>query len=442
MTQSELVDVWPLAPLQEGLFFHARYDEDRADVYVIQVVFELDGPLNTEALRGAADALLSRHPNLRAGFWDEDLEHPVQLIPADVTIPWYETDLGRLDEDTQRDELDRFLAEQRALRFDPADPPLLRFALVRVGEDRHRLALTAHHILLDGWSLPVLYRDLFHLYQHHGDAAGLPPLTPYRDYLAWLGEQDPERAGAAWRKALDGLDGPTLVAGAEPERAAARPDRLDVTLPETLTAELSALARRLGLTLNTVVQGSWAILLQQLTGREDVVFGVTVSGRPPELPGVEGMVGLFINTLPVRVRLDPAESVAALLTRIQTDQTELAEHHYLGLTEIKRLAGHNELFDTLMVFESYPVGDIGEQPTFDGLRVSSVTGPDATHYPLSLAVVPGESLTLRLDYRADVFDRGSVEGLVERLGRLLRVVVADSGVLVGGVDLLSGVERG
>ncbi|MFJ2766915.1 amino acid adenylation domain-containing protein [Streptomyces sp. NPDC087300] len=450
MTQSELVDVWPLAPLQEGLFFHARYDEDRADVYVLQVVFDLEGALDTEALRGAADALLVRHPNLRAGFWDEDLDEPVQLIPAEVTVPWYETDLGGLEGDARQDALDRVLAEQRALRFDPADPPLLRFALVRLDERRHRLALTAHHILLDGWSLPVLYRDFFHLYEHHGDESGLPPATPYRDYLAWLGEQDPARATEAWRAALAGVEGPTLVAraaaapsDAEPV-AAARPERLDHALPETLTAALTTFARRQGLTPNTVVQGCWALLLQQLTGRDDVTFGMTVSGRPPQLPGVEGMVGLFINTLPVRVRLRPDETVTALLTRIQTEQAELAEHHHLGLTEINRLTGHNELFDTLMVFESYPLGDAGdgeEDPVFNGLRVSGASGHDATHYPLSLAVVPGRTMVLRLDHRPDMFDEEMVEGLAARLERLLRAVVTDPNRPVAGLDLLSERER-
>ncbi|MFE0172959.1 amino acid adenylation domain-containing protein [Streptomyces sp. NPDC059002] len=441
MTESELMDVWPLAPLQEGLFFHARYDEERADVYVLQVVFDLEGPLDKEALRGAADALLARHPNLRAGFWDEDLEHPVQLIPAEVTVPWHETDLGGLDEDVRRTELDRLLAEQRTLRFDPADPPLLRFALIRLGGHRHRLALTAHHILLDGWSLPVLYRDLFHLYEHHGDDSGLPPATPYRDYLEWLAEQDPALATEAWRKALAGVEGPTLVAPAESERTVAHPARIDHSLPESLTTDLTAFARRQGLTPNTVVQGCWALLLQQLTGRDDVVFGMTVSGRPPHLPGVEGMVGLFINTLPVRVRLHPAEPVAALLTRIQADQAELAEHHHLGLTEINRLTGHNELFDTLMVFESYPLGDTGDRPDFNGLRVAGAGGHDATHYPLSLAVVPGRNLLLRLDHRQDVFDRETVEGVAARLERLLRAVVADPDAPVGALELLSEAER-
>ncbi|UBI35099.1 MULTISPECIES: amino acid adenylation domain-containing protein [Streptomyces] len=440
MTQSELMDIWPLAPLQEGLFFHSRYDQDQADVYVLQAVFDLDGPLDRQALRDAADALLRRHPNLRAGFWDEDLEHPVQLIPAEVTIPWQETDLGHLRESAQHQELERLLAAQRTLRFDPADPPLLRFALVRLGEQRHRLALTAHHILLDGWSLPVLYRDFFHLYQHHGDPAGLPPVTPYRDYLAWLTEQDPEPARAAWRKALHGVT-PTRAVRAEPERAGSHPERLDLELSMELSAELVTVARRLGITLNTLVQGGWAVLLHQLSGRDDLVFGVTVSGRPPQLPGVEGMVGLFINTLPVRVRLDPSRPMAELLSGLQIEQAELAEYHHLGLTEINRLAGHNELFDTLMVFESYPVGYPQHRPEFSGLRVSGVTGHDATHYPLSLAVVPGSRLRLRIDHRPDALDREAAEALAGRLERVLKAIAADPWTPAGAIDVLSEGER-
>ena len=193
------------------------------------------------------------------------------------------------------------------------------------------------------------------------------------------------------------------------------------------------------MTLNTLIQAAWAILLGRLTGRDDVVFGVTVAGRPPEIAGIERMVGLFINTLPLRVRLAPATPLTELLPAVQESQSRLMAHAHVGLAEIQQLAGVGELFDTLTVFENYPV-ELGELLA-DGLRAVPVGGHDATHYPLSLAVVPGDRLGLRLYYRPDLFDRGSVEALAGRLVRLLEGAVADPGRAISALDILSAAER-
>ena len=438
----QIEDILPLAPLQEGLLFHALYDAQSPDVYTVQLELGLEGALDSAALRAAGQALLDRHASLRADFQHEGLSRPVQVIVPRVEVPWRSLDLSLLDAAERARRLAAFLAQDRGERFDLRSPPLLRFALIRLSAEEHRLVLTNHHILLDGWSMPVLVRELLTLYAQHGDAAGvLPRVTPYRNYLAWLATQDRDAAITAWREALAGLEEGTHMAPRDPARVPIVPEHIVLSLSGSLTAALTQQARRQGLTLNTFIQAAWAILLGRLTGRDDVVFGVTVAGRPPEIAGIENMVGLFINTLPLRIKLPANKPLLALLREVQDNQSRLLTHQHLGLAEIQGLAGLGELFDTLVVFENYPVDGSSHSAHVGGLRLSSAAGYDAYHYPLSLKVAPGERLQLRLEYRGDLFDRGSVEALAGRLVRLLEAAVAEPERAIGSLDILSAEER-
>ncbi|WP_280138221.1 non-ribosomal peptide synthetase [Streptomyces sp. TP-A0874] len=439
--QPNLVDVLPLSPLQQGLLFHAVYDEEASDVYTVQLDFEIEGPTDRAALQAAVRTLLARHDNLRAGFWHQDLDEPVQVIPAEVGLPWTDADLSGLPAEERDRELERLLDEERTRRFDLTQPPLMRFALIELGPDRYRFAVSHHHILLDGWSMPVLLGELFALYREHGDDTGMPKVTPYREYLAWLGEQDRTAAETAWQQSLAGLDEPTLLAVPDPTREPVAPERVRLELPEELTQALSRWARSRGVTVNTVVQAAWALVIGQLTGRDDVVFGATVSGRPPEIPGIESMVGLFINTLPVRVRLDPAESLGELLARIQTQQAELMDHQHLGLNEIQKSAGQSELFDSLVIFENYPVDAADLRSTAGGLGIVDGRNHEGTHYPLSLTVSLGSALGLDLAYRPDLFDRARVDALGDCLLRLLENTESHTAEPVGRLRLLSPADE-
>ena len=434
-------DILPLSPLQEGLLFHALYDAQGPDIYTSQLVLSLEGPLESETLQAAADALVQRHASLRAAFRHENLSRPVQIILPATPVPWRSIDLSLLDEAAHDERLPQIFAEDYAERFDFARPPLLRFTLIRLRADRHRLVFTCHHILVDGWSTPVLVRELLTLYAHRGDATALPRVTPYRDYLAWIAAQDRAAAIAAWSEALAGLEEPTLLVPRDPGRAQVVPKHLMLTVSETLTSALVQQARTRGLTLNTYIQVAWAILLGRLTGRDDVVFGVTVAGRPPEIAGIENMVGLFINTLPLRVKLPADKPLAALLAELQDSQSRLMAHQHMGLAEIQSQAGLGELFDTLVVFENYPVDRASLAAVANGLRVTPIPGPDASHYPLSLVALPEERLRLRFDYRPDLFDRESVEALAGRLVRLLEAAVATPERAIGNLDILSAAER-
>jgi amino acid adenylation domain-containing protein len=435
---SGLEEIVPLSPLQEGLLFHALYDREGEDVYTVQVVLDLAGPVDAGVMRAAAEGLLRRHPNLRAAFMLLS-GRPVQVIPRRVELPWADVDLRGVDAGQQA-AFERWLDADRARRFDPASPPLIRFALIRLGAERFSLVMTNHHILLDGWSLPVLIGELLELYQAEGDDSRLEPvLTPYRDYLAWLAAQDSAAAEAAWAEALAGLEEPTLVAPRDRGRRPVRPERVATELSAQVTRELNALARARGLTLNTVVQGAWALLLGAVTGRADLVFGATVAGRPPELPGAETMVGLFINTLPARIRLDPGETVTELFARLQDEQSRLHPFQHLGLSRVQALAGVGELFDTVVVFENYPSG--GDISAAGEIRFTGMTGYDANHYPLALLAAPGERLFLTVYYQPDLFDRATAQALTGRLARVLEAVAADPRLAVSAVEVLSAAER-
>ncbi|GAB1327029.1 hypothetical protein ACE1SV_13680 [Streptomyces sennicomposti] len=435
-----LTDVLPLSPLQEGLLFHTEYDQEAEDVYITRLALDVHGDLDTEALRAAVAGLLVRHASLRACFHRTADGTPVQLIPAQAELPWHDVDLSALDEDAQRAELDRLLVAERSRRFDPERPPLLRFTLIRLGEDRHRLLFAAHHLLLDGWSAQVLAGELFALYGQRGDASALPAVAPYKEYLAWLAGQDRPAAETAWSTALAGVEEPTLVAPHAAGGAAALPGRIADELPAGLTAALTAAARAHGLTMNAVVQGAWGLVLARLTGRDDVLFGETVSGRPPELPGVESMVGLFSNTVPVRVRVDPALSLADTLARVQAGRVDLLAHHYLGLADLQRLTGLGTLFDTAVVFENFPAEETGGR-TVHGLTLSEVDTKGDNHYPLGMVVMHDERRTvLNWYYRGDLLDEELVRGATRALRSVLRTFAEAPATPVGRLPMADEAE--
>src|SRR5215213_2719522 len=437
----KIEDILPLSPLQEGPLFHALYDAQGPDVYTVQLELELEGRLDPAVLEASLQAVVARHASLRSGFRHEQLSRPVQVVMARAAVPWRLIDLSGQDAAGQQRELSTIVEADRLERFDLSAPPLMRFALIKLAADRHRLLISNHHLLMDGWSAPILVRELLEVYALHGSAASLPRVTPYRDYLGFIARQDRAAGLAAWREALAGLEEGTRLVPRQAGREPLAPEQIVVSLDAALSASLNRTAREQALTLNTVMQTAWGILLGRLSGRDDVVFGVTVAGRPAELAGVEHMVGLFINTLPLRMQLPPELPLSALLRQTQDSQSRLMAHQHLGLAEIQQAAGVGDLFDTLLVFENYPVDRAGLAASSNGLKLGQVHGRDATHYPLALIVQPGETLQLRLDYRPDLFDKATVEVIGRRFIRLLEAAVADAAQPLGHLPILESAER-
>ncbi|GLW90659.1 hypothetical protein Aglo03_14750 [Actinokineospora globicatena] len=429
-----LTDVLPLSPLQQGLLFHANYDADAVDFYSVQLVVALDGPVEVTRLRAAATALVARHPVLRTAFSDET-STPAQVVLAEVT-----PDVSVLDLDVAA--FDEFLEADRRARFDLTRPPLVRLTLVRLGERDHRLVVTNHHLVLDGWSTPLVVRDLFALYENR--ALPAPP-RPYRDFLAWQSRRDHAVAMTAWAGVLDEVDEPTLLAGPDLRDASVLPAEVVDAIPVELTAALVQTARSTGVTLNTLLAAAWGVVLGALTGRDDVVFGLAVSGRPPELTGVESMVGLFINTVPVRVRWSPGDPVAGLLTRLHESRTSVLDHEHVGLSDIQaRTPVTGRLFDTLMVFETFPLdtADLLDPARAGGLTAQVGWSRGYTHYPMALMLMPdGDLLRIKLEYRTDVFERDEVAGVLGRVLAVLRAFADQPSATLSRVDVLGAAER-
>ncbi|MEO3755456.1 amino acid adenylation domain-containing protein [Streptomyces sp. B6B3] len=435
---SGLAGVWPLSPLQEGMLFHASYDDQGPDLYGVQWVLGIDGRLDAARLRASWEALLRRHAALRVSFHRRKSGDAVQLVKREATLPWREVDLSDLADSDRPVRAAELAAEEAAERLDLAVAPLIRLVLIRLGAERHHLVVTTHHIVVDGWSKPLLFNELSAIYAAGGDAQDLPAAPSYENYLAWLGRQDRETARSAWRAELDGVAEPTLVAPLDRARIPVRPVEHSVELSEETTAALSALARRSDLTVNTLVQGAWALVLARLARRNDVVFGATVAGRPTDLPGAESTVGLFINTVPVRVRVDGRQPVMEMLTRLQERQSALTSHQYLGLADIQKLTDVDDLFDTIVVYQNSPRAEAADSPS---LSFSIVEENQGTNFPLALGVLPEERLTLAMSYRPDLFDEDFVRALTRRVAWVLEQVVADPSLPVARIDVASADER-
>ncbi|WP_437621960.1 condensation domain-containing protein [Sorangium sp. So ce1151] len=401
-----------LSPLQQGLLFHAVSDRS-ADPYFIQTAFLLEGRLDLDTFERAWQALAERHPILRTGFVWEGVTRPVQVVRPRAAIPVARHDLRGLDAREREEALAALMAADRRAGFDLLKAPLMRLTLVQVEEEAFHFINSHHHLLLDGWSFALLLREALTVYQAlvRGTVPELPRARAYREYLAWVQAQDEGAAERFFRDALAGFRAPTplplpLPLEGGPAAAAAGDEAFPfaeqaLRFSRAETEALAACARRLRVTLNTLVQGAWALLLSRHSGEPDVVFGATVSGRPPELPGSEAIVGVLINSLPVRVRVDEHEPLAAWLSRLQDRNSELRQHEWAPLSLVQRwseVPGGRSLFDTLVVFDSYPEEDVSGTPM--DVRVRALPRPGGGHvdgalltagrnnYPLSLIVEP------------------------------------------------------
>nr|WP_225732372.1 non-ribosomal peptide synthetase [Nocardia sp. JCM 34519.1] len=444
-----LSDVWPLTPLQSGMLFHALLADTSVDMYTTQFVLDLGGEVDARRLREAAQAVLDRHDNLRVAFAADADGNPVQVVQDSVEVPWRQIDLNNLDPAEVAAELASIKAADLAEHFDMSAAPLLRFALIRSGIDdagaaRYHLLVTSHHILIDGWSMPLLMKDLLTCYAVGGKSRRLPRVPSYRDYLAWLAEQDVEAARAAWRRSLDGITEPTPLAPVDPGREiASGVGEVGFALAQADTTALTRLAAGLGVTANTVVQAAWGLLIGRCTDRDDIVFGATVSGRPPQLDGVESMVGLFLNAIPVRVRLGATDTLGGLLRQLQAEQAALLDYHYLGLSDIQETIGVDGLFDSLVVFESFPVDREGleKASAIDGMRITGVGAVNGTHYPLTVTVVLDSRLHVSIKYLREVFDDAAAQALAQRLSTLIGRFVGTPQARIADIDVLLDAER-
>ena len=423
--QHRVADVLPLTPVQHGLLFHANTGQGNGDLYAGQLDISVTGRLDKDRLRDAVHTVVARHPNLAARFYQRYGE-PVQVIPDDPAVCWQYVELD-VDPD---EEIQRICAAERVAVCDLADQPAFRALLIRVAADRYRFVLTNHHIVLDGWSMPILLGEIFAGY--YGQR--LPATAPYRNFVTWLAERDREAARAAWGELFDGFDAPTLVGAADRLEQGQRSVET-FGLSEEVAQAVGELARSCHTTVSTVLQAAFAQLLCWLTGRHDVSFGTTVSGRPAEVAGVESMVGLFINTVPVRATITATTTTTDLLDQLQGRNNDTLDHQHLALNEIHRITGQDQLFDTLFAYENYPV-DTGALSGDHELAITDIATRESTHYPLSMQAQPGHVLRLRVEYDAELFGATGINTLIERLQRVLLAMTTDPARRLSSMDVL------
>lgn len=444
---ANIEDLLPLSPMQEGMLYHSL-SSDRLDIYLHQVVFTLEGRFHPAVFEATLRTLIKRHIALRSGFVWRQGDKPVQVVFANVDLAlqyldW--RDLGAGAVSRQRAEL---LQRERMYQMDLARPPLLRVFAIRLAQERTALLWNMHHILMDGWSLALIVGELVVCYGEllDGREPLLPPVQPYQRYIAWLEKQPSNDAERFWRATLQGFSSATPLPSSNSAGLPAADRReyaqVERTLSPEITSRLVSLAQANRVTLNTVVQGAWALLLSRYSGCTDIVFGATSSGRPPEVAGIEAMVGNFMNTLPVRVRLDGC-TLIPWLAAIQRDHASGRQYEYAPLVNIQRwseVRPGSPLFESIVVFENYPI-DSRLVEGRGALRITHMEVIDQTNYPLTLVAGPGAAMRCRLLYDIGRFSAAYADQMLRHLENLLESFTERPGSKLTMFRIISSAER-
>ncbi|MEC2450454.1 amino acid adenylation domain-containing protein, partial [Bacillus cereus] len=419
----DVIDIYGLSPLQKGILFHTLYDQDdeHSFSYIVQVGFLLGGQLDVDTFEKAWEYVINRHEVLRSVFVWEEVEKPLQAVYQRLPFTIHQEDWSTYPHEERVKKLQQFLNVDRRKGFLLDEAPLMRVTAIKEAKEETRIIWTHHHILLDGWSVSLVFSEVMEVYLKmiKGELLTLPKSLPYKKYIQWINKQDQSQAEEFWKEELKGFYAPTPLAMERKDQGQEKGYGDCVyQVSEKLTEKLQEWLRNSRLTLNTLVQGAWAYLMSRYSGDSDVVFGVTSAGRPTDLMGAENMVGLFINTLPTRIRLTDNTSVVDWLRKIQMKEMERRQYEYNSLIDIQgwsEVPRNSSLFHTLYVFENYPIQ--GERN--DDLRLLDVTSTEQTNYPLTLIVMPGKKITLKLMYDRSYFNEETINLIQNHLLQIL-----------------------
>jgi amino acid adenylation domain-containing protein len=414
--QKNIENIYPLSPMQQGILFHSLLAPN-AGAYVPQVCITVDGLTDVIAFQKSWEEVFRRHSILRTAFRWEKRDRPFQVVYKVLELPWQQQDWREFSPSEQQQKLEDFLEEDRQQGFDLKIPPLFRITLIQLTETRYQIVWTQHHLIIDGWSAGLVLKEVFQLYQVFHKGVDLPTYNnrPYADYIGWLGQQDLSAAETFWKTKLKGFTTPNILQVNQSSSNSTKPNwtQQEISLPATITNQLKTLAKNHQFTLNTLIQGAFAILLSRYCNQDDIVFGATSSGRPATLTGSESMVGLFINTLPVRVQVDPEASLISWLQQLQTQQTEALEYEYSPLLEIQswsEIPRGSTLFEHILVFENYPV-DASLLKSQNELKIEKVNSLEWTSFPLTMLVSVANKLNFKIKYDSQRFDNSTITNL-------------------------------
>ena len=428
--KSNIQAIYPLSPMQRGILFNAIRDTG-ADPYFMQLHVGLEGPLNAELFHQAWLQVVARHGVFRTLFVYENRDVPLQLVQAKVNLPWESLDWRTLGKEDHSRRLEAFLTEDRRKGMSLDRAPLMRMTLIRTGDQSHFFVWSTHHILLDAWCKKLVLNEVAAIYQKliAGQPLNLAPAAPYKNYIKWLNQQDLEAAKQFWREGLSGFDRATLLPRereVQGRSVSGQYGLRSLNLNEGQTQSLSQLARAHRVTVSAMVQACWAATLHSFCGSDDLLFGVTISGRPESLQGVESMIGLFINTLPLRIAFHHGSSLLAWLEELQTRQMALTRFGYSPLYEIQNWCGRHAqtpLFDSILIFQNYPRDspqDHPDVPVADGgLSLVKIEVTGRANYPISLTASLRSDLALQLNYDTEQFSEDVIDLMISRMARLL-----------------------
>ncbi|MHC5744028.1 MAG: amino acid adenylation domain-containing protein [Nostoc sp.] len=442
-------DIYPLSPTQQGMLFESLYAPD-SGVYFQQLSLTLSGKLNVAAFEQAWQQVIAQHSILRTAFVWEQLAQPLQVVYRQVDVKLNSHDWQQLSAQDQQQQLELLLHSQRKQGFQLSQPPLIHLSLIQLSADTYQFIWSSHHLLLDGWSMPLVFKDLLYFYQaiSQGETKTVQPTQSYRNYIAWLQKQDLAQAEQFWREKLQGFTAPTPLS--VDKKQSSNRKKLDssyseqqIQLTVQATAAVQTFARKHQLTINNLVQATWALLLCRYSQETDVVFGATVSGRPPSLVGIESMVGLFINTLPVRVQISDDTQVLTLLKDLQAQQVESEQYSYSSLVEIQGKSEINRgtpLFESIVVFENYPVDEAVLEHNYS-FSIDKIHAIEQTNYPLTLVAAVGKQLLVKISYDISRFDDATITRLLGHFQILLEGIVANPEQQISQLSLLTEVEQ-
>jgi len=438
----QINDIYPLSHTQKEMLFYTL-DTPTSGAYIVQLDFILEGSLNHSAFRRAWQHLIDRHAVLRTAFVWESLETPHQLVHSQAKLSWQQQDWREITPIEQQKQLADFLHADLKKGFDLNQAPLMRCALIQVTDEQYHFIWTQHHIIIDGWSSPLLFKEVLAFYKAfcQEQQRRLEQPRSYRDYIAWLQQQDILETKTFWRVQLKGFTAPTPF---RVDKQTARCQKYGYeeqtfSLSKATTEALQSLARQHHLTLNTLVQGAWALLLSRYSRKADIVFGATVSGRSIPLTGVESMVGLFINTLPVRVSISVETLLLPWLQQLHAEQVEREQYSFTPLTDIQKwsdVPSKTPLFESIIVFENYPI-DSDLKKRISPLKILSVNTIDRNKYPLTLMVFPASELSFIVSYQSNRFGADTISQLMTDVKMLLEAMIANQAPCIGELLLLT-----
>ncbi|NEP32738.1 amino acid adenylation domain-containing protein [Moorena sp. SIO3B2] len=442
MENKNIEEIYELSSMQQGMLFHTVY-EPESEVYFEQLLCTIKGTLKGAVLEQAWQQVVARHPVLRSSFYWEEVDDPLQVVHKQVELPWTYHHWQDLTAQEQQYRLEGLLDSDRRLGFDLEQAPLMRLNLIQLGDQTYQLLWSHHHILFDGWSMAIVLQEAFAFYEAtiKGEALHLKSPRPYRDYISWLKQQDLEQAKTFWQQKLQGFESPTVIRVNQGKQQTKGHQEQRFSLSPENTNQLQSLVRQHHLTLNTVVQGAWAILLSRYSGESDIIFGATVSGRSTTLPGVESMVGVLINTLATRVKVARETELLPWLKELQAQQIEQEQYAYYPLAEIQTLSDVPQgtpLFESILVFENYPMKESQQKGSLD---VGEFRGFGHTNYPLTVVAVPGVELSIKVLYDTDRFSANTLNRLMEHFHTLLVEIGQNPQRQLDQVSILTAEER-